>query len=44
MEEVGLFAALYNLPQITRYKPDPVPREALDRIHRRRDEGSEWRK
>ena len=32
MEEVGLFETLYNLPQITRYKPDLVPRATLDRI------------
>ena len=32
MEEVGLFETLYSLPHITRYKPDSVPREALDPI------------
>ena len=32
MEDIGLFEAIYSLPQITRYKPDPVPREALDKI------------
>ena len=30
MEEIGLFEALYSQRHITRYKPDPVPREALD--------------
>jgi len=32
MEEIGLFEALYSQRQITRYKPDPVPREAIDTI------------
>jgi nitroreductase len=32
MEEMELFEAIYSLPQITRYKPDPIPREALDKI------------
>ncbi len=32
MEEIGLFEAIYSLRQITRYKPDPVPREAIDKI------------
>src|SRR5262245_3574309 len=32
MDEVGLFEALYSLPQVTRYRPDPVPRATLDRI------------
>src|SRR5947209_5104884 len=32
MEEVGLLEAMHSLRQITRYKPDPVPREALDQI------------
>ena len=32
MTEIGLFEAIYSLPQITRYKPDPVPREAIDKI------------
>ena len=32
MEELELFEAVNSLPQITRYKPDPVPREALDKI------------
>jgi nitroreductase len=32
MEEIELFEAIYSLPQITRYKPDPVPREVLDKI------------
>ena len=30
MEEIGLFEALYSQRHITRYKPDPVPREAID--------------
>ena len=32
MAEIELFEAIYSLPQITRYKPDPVPREAIDKI------------
>jgi len=32
MEEIGLFEAIYSQRQITRYKPDPVPREAIDTI------------
>lgn len=32
MEEVGLFEAIYSQRQFTHYKPDPVPREALDKI------------
>jgi nitroreductase len=32
MAEIGVFEAIYSLPQITRYKPDPVPREAIDAI------------
>ena len=32
MEEIGLFEAIYSQRQITSYKPDPVPREAIDRI------------
>jgi nitroreductase len=32
MNDVGLFEAIYSLPQFTRYKPDPVPREAIDKI------------
>ena len=32
MEEIGLFEAIYSQPQITRYRPDPVPREAIDKI------------
>ena len=32
MAEIGLFEAIESLPQVTRYKPDPVPREALDRM------------
>ena len=32
MPEMGLFEAMYSQRQITRYKPDPVPREAIDQI------------
>jgi nitroreductase len=32
MAELGLFEAIDSLPQITRYKPDPVPREAIDKM------------
>lgn len=32
MEEIGLFEAIESQRQITRYRPDPVPREALERI------------
>jgi nitroreductase len=32
MEEIGLFETIYSQRQITRYKPDPVPREAIDKI------------
>ncbi len=32
MEEIGLFDAIYSQRQITRYKPDPVPREAIEKI------------
>lgn len=32
MDEIGLFEAIYSQRQFTRYKPDPVPREALDKI------------
>jgi hypothetical protein len=32
MAEMRLFEAIYSLPQITRYKPDPVPREAIDKM------------
>jgi nitroreductase len=32
MAEIGLFEAIYSQRQITRYKPDPVPREAIDKI------------
>ena len=30
MEELGLFEAIHSLPQIPRYKPDPVPGEAIE--------------
>ena len=32
MEEIGLFEAIYSQRQFTRYKPDPVPKEAIDKI------------
>ena len=32
MEEIGLFEAVYSQRQITRYKSDPVPQEAIDKI------------
>ena len=32
MEQMGLFEAMSTQRQITRYKPDPVPKEAIDRI------------
>ncbi len=27
MEDIGLFEVIYNLPQITHYRSDPVPKE-----------------
>ena len=32
MEEMGIFEAMYTQRQITRFKPDPVPREAIEKI------------
>jgi nitroreductase len=32
MEEIGLFEVIYSQRQITRYKSDPVPKEAIDKI------------
>ena len=32
MQEMGLFEAMYTQRQITRFKPDPVPREAIDKV------------
>jgi nitroreductase len=32
MDEPGVFETIYSLRQITRYRPDPVPKEALDKI------------
>jgi nitroreductase len=32
MPEIGLFEAIYSQRQITRYKPDPVPQEAIEKI------------
>ena len=32
MDEIGPFDAIYSLRQFTRYKPDAVPREALDKM------------
>ena len=31
MDDIGLFDAIYSQWQFTRYKPDAVPREALDK-------------
>ena len=32
MEQMGLFEAMLSQRQITRFKPDPVPREAIEKI------------
>ena len=32
MQEMGLFEAMYTQRQITRFKQDPVPREAIDKV------------
>ena len=32
MEDIGLFEAIYSQRQFTRYRTDPVPREAIDKI------------
>ena len=32
MQDIGLFEAIYSQRQFTRYRPDPVPREAIDKI------------
>ncbi len=32
MSEAGLFDTIYNQRQITRYRRDPVPKEAIDKI------------
>ena len=32
MAEVGAFEAIHTLLQITRYKPDPVPQEAIEKV------------
>ena len=32
MQEMGLFEAMYTQRQTTRFKPDPVPREAIDKV------------
>jgi nitroreductase len=32
MDDISLFEAIYSQRQFTRYKPDQVPREALDKI------------
>jgi nitroreductase len=32
IDDIGVFEAIYSLRQFTRYKPDPVPMEALDKI------------
>ncbi len=31
-QDIGLFDALYSQRQITRYRSDPVPREAIDKV------------
>ena len=32
MEDIGLFEAMYSQRQITRYRSDPVPKDAIDKI------------
>ena len=32
VDDIGLFEAIFGQRQITRYKPDPVPREAIGKI------------
>ena len=32
MQEIGLFEAIFSQRQITRFKPDPVPKEAIEKI------------
>ena len=32
MEQMGLCEAMFSQRQITRFKPDPVPREAIEKI------------
>jgi nitroreductase len=32
MEDIGLFEAIYTQRQFTRYRPDPVPKETIDKI------------
>ena len=32
MEQMGLFEDMFSQRQITRFKPDPVPREAIEKI------------
>ena len=32
MEEMDIFEAMYSLRSFTRFKPDPVPKEAIDKI------------
>lgn len=32
MTDIGLFDAIYSQRQFTRYKPDPVPKEAIDKV------------
>ena len=32
MEQMGLFEAMFSQRQITRFKPNPVPREAIEKI------------
>ena len=32
VEDINLFDAIYSQRQITRYRPDPVPREAIEKV------------
>ena len=32
MQDIGLFEAIYSQPSVTRYKTDPVPKEAIEKI------------
>ena len=32
MDDIGVFEAIYSQRQFTRYKPDPVPLEAIDKM------------
>jgi hypothetical protein len=39
MDDIGLFEAIYSQRQITRYTPDPVPRDAARMILVRQPRG-----